>query len=259
MPAIISMDVDGEHECKYRIQYGSKVKYVDVAPGTFDRDTLSFPLSSFPPLPYDRDDWSIVHISRNPTSGELMTFFESRNLDGVREPWHANSVNILDLSRVKQLNGDAFECTFAAAQDKPHSGSMIAKIARFEWEIRWIAQETKIYKLLQGSHIAPRFLGHIHEQGRVMGLLVEKVEGMREAGIEDLERCKAVLESFHALGMVHGNVNRNSFLVPVDDDGQVRLIDFGWSQVSEDADAMRKEIESLQEALVDKSRRVYTL
>jgi hypothetical protein len=49
--------------------------------------------------------------------------------------------------------------------------TIIAKIARFEWEIPRIERETSAYRLLDGSGLAPRFLGHIHENGRIVVFL----------------------------------------------------------------------------------------
>jgi predicted Ser/Thr protein kinase len=40
---------------------------------------------------------------------------------------------------------------------------VIVKIARFEWEIPRLEQETRAYQLLEGSGLAPRFLGHVSE------------------------------------------------------------------------------------------------
>lgn len=44
-PVILSMEVDDDDSCgsEYRLRIGNQVKYLIVSPGTFDRDTLSFP------------------------------------------------------------------------------------------------------------------------------------------------------------------------------------------------------------------------
>ncbi|KAI0521916.1 hypothetical protein F5B22DRAFT_594693 [Xylaria bambusicola] len=65
-PIILSMAVDDEDafESEYRLRIGNSVKYLVVSPGTFDRDTLSFPLQSLPPLPYD-ENWTVAKISRD--------------------------------------------------------------------------------------------------------------------------------------------------------------------------------------------------
>ncbi|KAF8248813.1 hypothetical protein K440DRAFT_623853 [Wilcoxina mikolae CBS 423.85] len=53
--------------------------------------------------------------------------------------------------------------------------------------------ETQMYKIIDGLGLAPAFLGHITENGRIMGFLLEKVEG-RSAGIEDLTACQECLK-----------------------------------------------------------------
>jgi predicted Ser/Thr protein kinase len=125
---------------------------------------------------------------------------------------------------------------------------MIAKIARFDWEIPYVQRETEIYSLLQGTGIAPRFLGHIHEQGRIIGILLEKVMG-RHAGIEDLQICCTALKRLHALGISHGDCNRYNFIIGVDD--KVTLVDFEKSIVGANKDIMESEIAKLGEDLAE--------
>lgn len=129
---------------------------------------------------------------------------------------------------------------------------MIAKMARFDWEIPRIQCETKIYSLLEGTGIAPRFLGHIREQGRIIGFLLEKVMG-RHAGIEDLQICCAALRRLHGLGIFHGDCNRFNFIVGIDD--KVTLVDFEKSTVGANKDAMESEIAKLNEELTEESGR----
>ena len=108
---------------------------------------------------------------------------------------------------------------------------MVAKIARFEWEIPGIIHETRAYMLLEGTGLAPRFLGHIQEHGRVIGFLLEKVDRMRRAGLSDLARCRDALRAFHQItAMQHGDVNRHNFLVSDGERGKVVLIDFERSR-----------------------------
>ncbi|OOO05196.1 hypothetical protein OAory_01067120 [Aspergillus oryzae] len=60
--------------------------------------------------------------------------------------------------------------------------------------------------MLEQTGLAPRFLGHIHEHGRVVGFVLEKLNG-RHGGIEDLSVCQALLQHFRGLGWLHGDVN----------------------------------------------------
>lgn len=85
--------------------------------------------------------------------------------------------------------------------------------------------------------IAPAFLGHVTENGRVIGMLLEKLEG-DSASMDDLPACRKTLENFHLMNMVHGDVNRYNFIVdrskkPV----HVRLVDFEHAEPSEGSKA----------------------
>ncbi|KAI9732717.1 MAG: hypothetical protein M1818_007451 [Claussenomyces sp. TS43310] len=174
------MEVSSKDDSEYRVLIGGRIKYIIVAPGTFDRSTLSMPLSSLPPVPY-HDDWTIAYVSRDSASHKLKASLSQRQLNGVRQVWHPQWVDCLKLKRLKQLTGAAFECTWAPGtpQSQHSTGTMIAKIARFEWEIPRMERETQAYRHLEGSELAPRFLGHIHEQGRVMGCCWKRSRGVR--------------------------------------------------------------------------------
>ncbi|KAB8277879.1 hypothetical protein BDV30DRAFT_204453 [Aspergillus minisclerotigenes] len=63
---------------------------------------------------------------------------------------------------------------------------VIAKFARFAWEIQYIEDETTAYQWINGHDIGPRFLGHLTEHGRVIGFLMEGITNARHAGLQDL-------------------------------------------------------------------------
>lgn len=130
--------------------------------------------------------------------------------------------------------------------------AIIAKVARFPWEIQYIEAETNIYQLLQSSRIGPRFLGHIHEEGRVIGFLLEKVEG-RRVGIADLEICRRALQRLHGLGVVHGGIYRYNFII--DSDYETVLIGFEKAVVNPDVKLSAKDIASLEEQLSEETGR----
>ncbi|KAK7710329.1 hypothetical protein SLS64_005914 [Diaporthe eres] len=99
--------------------------------------------------------------------------------------------------------------------------------------------------------LAPRLVAHVTEnRSRVIGFLLERVPGAREAGTADLDACKAALARLHALGITKGQLSRHSFLVR--EDGAV-MIQGPFASSSGDAegieDAMRAEMESLEEVL----------
>jgi predicted Ser/Thr protein kinase len=253
-PIILSMEVDDDDafESEYRLRIGNQVKYLIISPGTFDRDTLSFPIQSLPSLPLN-EEWTVAHISRDETSGTLKTSISNRTLAGVRCQWHHTLVDCLELEKTEQLTAMAFEAVSRSLPPTtlPSPTTIIAKIARFEWEIPRVEQETRAYQLLEGSGLAPRFLGHVHENGRIMGFLLEKIEG-RPASFEDLGICEAALERIHELGLLHGDVNRYNFLVT--EEG-VKLLDFECLQEDASPERMRKELENVRAELAEESGR----
>lgn len=99
--------------------------------------------------------------------------------------------------------------------------------------------------------LVPRLVAHVTENhSRVIGFLLERVPGAREAGAADLDACRAALARLHALGITKGQLSRHSFLVR--EDGSV-MIQGPFSSSSEDSegieDSMRAEMESLEEVL----------
>ncbi|CAI7646524.1 unnamed protein product [Penicillium glandicola] len=253
-PAVLSMEVDDEDsfESEYRLRIGNQVKYIIISPKTFDRDTLSFPVQSLPNLPWS-DEWTVAHISRDETSGDLKTSISNRPLAGVKCQWHCTLLDCLELERIKPLTAAAFEAVSHPTLPIifQTSATVIAKIARFEWEIPRIERETRAYQLLEGSGLTPRFLGHIHENGRIMGFLLEKIEG-HPASIQDLDICEAALGKLHELGFLHGDANRYNFLVT--EEG-VKLLDFECLQENASRESMREELESLRLELTEESGR----
>jgi tRNA A-37 threonylcarbamoyl transferase component Bud32 len=86
----------------------------------------------------------------------------------------------------------------------------------------------------------------------VIGFLLEKLEGRREAIINDIQNCEVTLKRFHSLGLLHGDPNRYNFLVA---DHGVKLIDFECSQEDTTEAARATEMQSLQAELIDQSGR----
>ncbi|KAJ3545243.1 hypothetical protein NM208_g2609 [Fusarium decemcellulare] len=264
-PRIISMEFStaGRDDCYFRVLTGDSVKYVTIQAGALDADSLmDMPLrfqDILPTLPYGEIHWNAAYVSRNAATGKLEAALEKKDLPGVETVWHHKKISFLDLQRTQQLTLLAQECTTKSEILASHNQSekcepspMIAKIARFPWEIQYIEAETRIYKILQSSTIAPQFLGHIHEEGRVIGFLLEKVEG-RRAGMADLGTCRRTLGRLHSLGILHGDPNRHNFIIGSSQEAV--LIDFEKSVVNADARSLEKEMASLREQLAEETGR----
>ncbi|KAI8965025.1 hypothetical protein F5Y11DRAFT_314412 [Daldinia sp. FL1419] len=257
LPVILSLQVDeeGDFESEYRLRLGKEVKYITIFPGTFDAETLSFPLPVLPDFP-DDVKWNVAHISRDPATDEVTASLWNRTLPGVQCRWRRTVVNCLELVKTKQLGEMAFETRLPRTLARsifPNALSsvrVVGKIASFEWEIPPIEKETRAYQLLEGSGLAPRFLAHVREGRRIIGFLLEKLEG-RTPSFQDLSICEAALRKLHGLGYAHGDVSPSNFLIT--EDGEVKLLDFEQFQESIDSELMEDEVDSLRSGLMDES------
>ncbi|KAI9810376.1 MAG: hypothetical protein M1832_001357 [Thelocarpon impressellum] len=251
---VLSMEMDpsNETESDYRLQLGRRVVYLTVAPGTFDEDTLrdhAGLLAALPPFPaHGAGTWTACCVGRDAGSGALSATFEARALPGVLPRWHAAAVDCLSLRREALLAPNTVLVSSAAL-----AGPAVAKCARFPFEIPRMAAETAAYARLAGStDVAPAFLGHVVEGGRVIGLLLEHIAGGRAAGPADLEECRAALQRVHARGLLHGDVNRYNFVVSAHG---VRLVDFENSRLDAPRAAMGAEMASLAGQLAEDTGR----
>ncbi|KAJ5979171.1 hypothetical protein N7501_002513 [Penicillium viridicatum] len=227
-------------------------RYVIIGVGTFERSTLSMPLSSLPEFPED-NIWNIAYVSRDPSGGGLAVDLQYKTFIGIPDLWHPVLVDCLELKRIKQLTATTYEATYShdGSSNTTRSSVVVAKVARFEWELPRLSQETLVYKRLENTGLAPRFIGHVHEHGRVIGFILEKLEG-REANIEDLSSCQSALQRLHDIGILHGDVNKYNFIVQ---DDAVRLIDFEKSQLYDGAAYMQAEMDCLCDQLVENTGR----
>lgn len=101
-------------------------------------------------------------------------------------------------------------------------------------------------------NIGPQFLGHLTENGRVIGILMEYVNDARHAGAQDVEICREVLSQLHQLGVRHGDTNRFNFLIH---NSKATLIDFDTAQECDDPDVLLQELQNLTSCLEDLSAR----
>ena len=80
-----------------------------------------------------------------------------------------------------------------------------SKIARFEHELPDIETEALAYRVIDGQNIGPRFLGHLTENGRVMGILMEYIPDTRHGTGADLGVCAAILRRVHEFKILLGD------------------------------------------------------
>ncbi|KAK6215029.1 alpha-galactosidase A [Colletotrichum tabaci] len=211
----------------YRLRAGQRIYYLFIATDIFEEDTMCRPYLLIPSLPDLPDSpWTTATIVRGADGSPFISAISTDPLSEIQTVWHERCIDVLSLKRTRRLRSWTHEVQY-------DGGTAVAKIACFEWDLRRIERETAAYyKLTQHriQHrdeppIAPEFLGHLTENGRVMGFLLEKIDGER-ACISDLPDCEALVRRIHGLGMIHGDVNRYNFVVDRDGTEGVRLVDF---------------------------------
>ena len=130
----------------------------------------------------------------------------------------------------------------------------VAKVAAF-WNLKidgennhGLAQESHIYSLIRDASIAPRFLAHLTDnQERIIGYVSEHVPA-RTACIGDVDLCRAALQKLHSLGIAHGRLSRDAFLlrqdIPV-----AQMRSFFSAYETTNPDVFDKEMSCLEEVL----------
>lgn len=240
----------------YRLRIGKEVKYLTIQSGVYtDEDTMCFPrlfVRSLPKLP--DEPWTSLDISRDDETGNLRLKPTNDPLPSA-EPWHSNLVDELSLPKVKSISSKIYETRY-------EGNPAIAKIARFPWEMRLLETETMVYEDLTllceeedtANSIMPAFLGHLVEpNGRVMGILLAKIEG-RYAGTEDLDVCRDLVRRIHEMDVIHGDVNRYNFIITENGGKRAFLVDFeNAEQFSEER--AKEEMEGLEKELEEESGR----
>lgn len=116
-----------------------------------------------------------------------------------------------------------------------------------------VEADARAHEIIQARDpgLVPRLVAHVTgNHSRVIGFLLERVPGAREAGAADLDACRAVMTRLHALGIAKGRLSRHSFLVLQNGCVMIQGPFTGSFGEPEDLeDSMRTEMESLDEVL----------
>ncbi|OAQ73805.1 alpha-galactosidase A precursor [Pochonia chlamydosporia 170] len=247
---LLQASIDEDDESEFRMLVDKKaVKYITIAPGLFSNDDMCFApslISHLPPFP--PGGWNEVFIARDPKSGHA--YFESvrtSHLPGITPTWHVTQIDHLELTMGDKLRSNVYEATCPR-----FPSTVVAKFARFAWEIPQLAEETRAYSLIEGQGIGPEFLGYLTEEGRVIGFLMEHIKGAHHAEPDDFQACHRVLSKLHKLGLKHGDINKHNFLVR---EGQATLIDFDVVTKEAGREELDAELASLRDSLADESGR----
>lgn len=181
------------------------VKYVRAARarGTLpdnSRTPNSLPqhLPPFPPGPWNRG-----HVACDPETGApVSTRTVTEKLCDVANLRHPERLDHLEFTLVEPLKSyDHLPTHVHRATHPRFAGTVVLKFAPFSGEGAFLSEETDAYRDLKGTGIGPAFLGHLLEGDRVIGFVLEDVEG-RHPRPEDLKACRAALGRLHAVGCI---------------------------------------------------------
>ncbi|RJE23054.1 hypothetical protein PHISCL_04619 [Aspergillus sclerotialis] len=228
---LLQAEVDEENQSFFRLLVGNRdVKYVTLVSAMW------------------KIHWNDALVAKTEVNGQpYFAHAISTTFPGVKNTWHKISVDYMDLVVGEKLRTGIYEVKCPLFNEV-----IVAKFARFEWEIPYLESETTAYQWIDGHGIGPQFLGHLMEEGRVIGFLMERIKNARHAGPQDLEHCRQSLSRLHRLGAHHGDTNRFNFLIC---DSRAILIDFDLARKCDDQGALSEELEKLPKSLEDLSRR----
>jgi predicted Ser/Thr protein kinase len=247
---VLHASVDPENESEFRILVNNKtVKYLTIDAGLYNVDDMCFSpmlIELLPAFPYG--DWNEGLISRDATTGTAyFAKVTKTNLPGIETTWHPVFIHHLELKIGRTYRSNVYEATCNRFESV-----VVAKLARFPWEIPQLEAETAAYGWISDRQIGPKFLGHVTEEGRVIGFVMERIADCRTATVDDLSMCRSALSKLHQLGIKHGDINKHNFLIH---DSKATIIDFDSASQSASAAELVAELEGLQEQLEDTSGR----
>ncbi|KFA77251.1 hypothetical protein S40288_01344 [Stachybotrys chartarum IBT 40288] len=250
---VLSQEID-DVEAMYRIRAGRRVHYLTISlrpRPILDLDTLCRPHLLIPKLPpFPNSNWITMRMYQG-SDGKVEHSFSWTPLRSINSLWHPRQLDVLSLKRIASHKTRVKEVEFEGQR-------ALSKVAIFEWWIPQLQRETEIYEsisrnLSPGEHsIAPAFLGHLMEQDRCIGFLMQKVDG-RHPSSDDLPACEAALRRLHRTGWIHGDVNRYNFLVEPST-GHVKMVDFEHAKPY-DKEAAQLEIQELKAELSETAGR----
>ncbi|RAK97562.1 uncharacterized protein BO80DRAFT_481876 [Aspergillus ibericus CBS 121593] len=202
-------------EIIYRVQLHDQIKYISVAPTTYPPKTeINIPiphLSAF-------GTHNAARAYRTKPDHHFKYTFE--HWPGVKRSflWHPTHIHCPNWE-------DPLTLSTAIRTALPPSIATSTCYTKFNLiNITELETETMIYRLLKNNnilHLAPEFRGHLNENGRVMGFVLQKVGEGRPSGV-DFEACRGVLQRYHELGLLHGNITKEHFLIQAD--GTARMV-----------------------------------
>lgn len=216
------------------------VRYVTVRFGVFDMDTLRMPSRLIPSLPElpRYPNWKQMDIEPSVIQGnEVHVSVRETPLRAIANVWHPQLINILLLPFKVRLTEDVYETSWLGRPAIMKVSLFGKRMDEFEVE-SWANGCVTRYQDANPAMkpLIPKFLGHITENGRVIGFLMEKFIG-RHATAQDLPHCQELLVRLHNAGLLHRDPCRYNFLLDEADSENARIIDLEHAHEYNDVDS----------------------
>lgn len=247
---------DDPSKCRFLVD-GKSIKYVLVDDGVYPKYWVDkmhageLEAPGFPPFPVG--DWNVGRLSKDAAqTGGAPRFsrLEALALPEVGDAWHPTRIDYFDLldhpsaARANAPKSSAEEKKLMLIAHPSFPGkTLLMKIADFPSELPRVEREIRAYKMLAGTGLTPEFLGHVTEAGRVVGFLLEWVEGADVPGPATLDACGDALRRLHAHGIYQGSIHAENFLCcnfngsggkVEGEKGKVLLVDFAVAKFEAD-------------------------
>ncbi|KAK3317030.1 hypothetical protein B0H66DRAFT_626729 [Apodospora peruviana] len=229
----------------YRISVGSSVKYLmGLKPLSNLIDCSGYHLG-FVTVP--AGDWDVGILAVDDNNSEKFAFVttEKRRFPDLTPAWHASQIDLLELGGSTPRNPRGLRATTPSPY--PIGRLSLSCPPRRQGCPSLLEQRPK--------SIAPRFVAHLTDnRDRVIGYVLESVSaGVRNAGSEDLDFCREVLQNLHSLRILHGRLHRHTLLIREDEVpvARAQLQFFHSSREDADEAQMEEEMARLEEILAE--------
>jgi hypothetical protein len=205
-------------------------------------------------------NWYVGHLKQSTAGDRIVLELESvakGRLPDLGREWHPLKVDISELAKpIAMLGmGNGLQGGGHLKAGLYHPPPCVATgrpvVVVWNWDAEaglGVGNDSDMFALIEGRGIGPKFLAHVTENGnRRVGFMVEKVDG-RIAGPQDLAKCQKVLSRLHSLGIAHGVLRRDSFIV-IDRPGIALLHCFATAYKASSQSTLNKEMASLETIL----------
>lgn len=239
-------------------EQSKSVRYARVLPGVLPSEWFNNPCTEFQLPVFPSVDWRVVDIVKGRGTDELQVVHAKED-NRILQPapteaidaWHPISIEYVELQKVSQIPCLNYEyrrndMSWLVTHSELFPTPVLMKTAEFPFPdlLSRIKYETMVYKEIEGKGIGPEFLGHVTENGRIIGFLMEYLEDAVVGQALDYKRCEEVLKKFHAHGWLHRDYNHTNFLVQPD--GTAKLIDFEYARRCSDKTKFERELAALE-------------